>query len=57
MNQELIDLLHDLNPEALLLTGMNDCIIGICSRHSMEPVAAYSCKKLYEHYMADGNVV
>lgn len=44
----------EMAPEALLMDGYDDCIIGICERFGREPIIAYDYDKVIARHMADG---
>lgn len=46
--------LEDLNPEALLMDGFDDALIGIASQFSNGPIALYDRSKCIEVLMRDG---
>jgi len=51
---EKLEMLEELIPEAKLMDGYNDCIIGICRRFGMEDVVLYDQGKVIENLMSDG---
>lgn len=45
---DIIDHIGEVSPEALLLDGFDDAIIGIAERINLGPVAAYDVEKILE---------
>ena len=43
--------LAEINPEAVLYDGLEDALVGIASRHCMQPVALYDHRKILEVFM------
>lgn len=43
--------IRELNPNAVILDGLDDCIIGIAERFGFEPVLAYSVEKIIQLLM------
>lgn len=43
-----------VNPEAMLLDGYDDCIVGWVERFGMTPVALYDKSKIIDRLMKDG---
>jgi len=41
-------------PDAKLMDGYDDCIIGICNRFGMESIVLYDQEKVIEKLMQDG---
>jgi|TARA_R110000824_G_scaffold100098_2_gene237978 hypothetical protein len=40
--------------EALVMTGYDDCVIGILERFGMEPIVVYDKEKVIEQLMEEG---
>jgi hypothetical protein len=45
---DIIDHISEVNPEALLLDGFDDAIIGLAERINLGPVVAYDVEKILE---------
>lgn len=43
---DIIDFIGETNPDALLLDGFDDAIIGIAQRINLGPVVAYDVEKI-----------
>ena len=50
----LIETIEDIYPEALLMDGYDDCIIGICERYGQPPIIAYDMDKVLLRLQSDG---
>ena len=51
----LADRLLDLGIEdALVMTGYDDCVIGVLERYGMEPIVLYDKKKVIEQLIEEG---
>jgi hypothetical protein len=48
MNQELLEALGEINPEALLADGLEDAFIGYTVNHHIPHVAVYDIDKCIE---------
>ena len=46
--EEKLVLIEDFAPEAKLMTGFDDCIIGLCTRFGMDTVVLYDRDKVLE---------
>ena len=53
---ELLEKLHEENPEALQCDGYDDCCIGIVRRCGHEPLALYSIDKMIAKMMVDDDM-
>ena len=53
LNKEKFEELAALNPEALLVDGLNEAVIGFGHQFSNAPVAIYDYDKCIEIYMRD----
>jgi hypothetical protein len=51
---DIIDFIGETNPEALLLDGFDDAIIGIAQRINLGPVVAYDVEKILHILCKDG---
>ncbi len=51
---DIIDFIGETNPEALLLDGFDDAIIGIAQRINLGPVVAYDVEKILDILCKDG---
>lgn len=51
---DTIDMLEDLNPDAIMYDGFDDAIVGIIARCATEPLALYDREKCIEILMAKG---
>ena len=40
--------------EALVMTGFDDCVIGVLERYGMEPIVLYDKEKVIEQLMEEG---
>lgn len=49
-----IDVIREHFPEAVVMDGYDDCIIGICQRFGQESIVAYDRKKVIRKLMKDG---
>lgn len=45
------DRIREINPDAVVYEGYETCIVGICERFGMSPVAAYDYEKCIEVLM------
>lgn len=45
----MLDHVRELNPEALIFDGFDDCIIGVGCQYSKDPVLVYDEEKMVEH--------
>lgn len=43
-----------INPDAVTFDGLEDALVGIGARHTMQPVALYSRSKILEVLLRDG---
>ena len=43
--------LEEINPEAVLYDGLDDALVGVASRHLMQPVALYDHAKILEVFI------
>lgn len=48
-----VDLISEINPEALTCDGFDEAIIGMAERINLGPVVAYSVEKIIEILMRD----
>jgi hypothetical protein len=53
LNEEKFEELAALNPEALLVDGLNEAVIGFGHQFTNTPVAIYDYDKCIEIYMRD----
>jgi hypothetical protein len=53
LSEETFEELAALNPEALLVDGLNEAVIGFGHQFSNAPVAIYDYDKCIEIYMRD----
>jgi hypothetical protein len=51
---KLIDWIGEEYPDALIMGGYDDCIIGICNRFGQEPIVAYDYDKVIAKLEKDG---
>ena len=51
MTNKYLELIAELNPEALKADGFDDCIIGICEEFGKEPRLAYSVNAMLGQMM------
>jgi hypothetical protein len=51
---EIKDHISDINENALILDGLDEAIVGIAHRNSMDSVFAYDKNKIIDTYMKDG---
>ena len=51
MNEEIINEVMELNPDAVCITGFDDCIIGYGRRPGMEVVLAYDVELIIKKLM------
>ncbi len=51
---DIIDFIGETNPEALLLDGFDDAIIGVAQRINLSPVVAYDVEKILNILCKDG---
>ena len=51
MNRETLEAYY---PDALLMDGYDDCIIGICNRIGQESIVAYDLEKVLEKLVESG---
>ena len=49
-----MELFREDYPEALVMDGYDDCILGICSRFGRDPIVAYDYDKVIARHMEDG---
>lgn len=54
MNDELLEYIGEINPDAMVIDGYDDCIIGIGSRCTMPPVLVYSRAKMMNQLIEEG---
>ena len=52
--KRVLNLLSDLNPEAVLLENMNSALIGVGCIADADPVAVYSKAGIYSKLLSDG---
>jgi hypothetical protein len=52
MSQELLEMLAELNPDALLADGLEDAFIGCTVNHHIPHVAVYDIEKCIEVLVA-----
>jgi hypothetical protein len=52
--EEKVEMIAEMAPEALLMDGFHDCIIGMCRRFGMDDVVLYSQEKVLERLMNQG---
>lgn len=48
---EIVEQLGQRNPFAMLADGLDEALIGICTRNGKEPIAAYSYEKVLQIFM------
>ena len=48
------EFLEDNYPETILMTGYEDCILGICNRYGQDSIVAYDLEKVLAKLMKDG---
>ena len=48
------EIIAEVNPEAMLMDGFDDCIIGMCDRFGSQPIVAYDYDKVIEKLIKDG---
>lgn len=48
-----VDLISEINPDALICDGFDEAIIGMAERINLGPVVAYSVEKIVEILMKD----
>ncbi len=53
---DIIDLISEINEEALICDGFDGAIIGMAERINLGPVVAYSVEKIIEILMKDMEV-
>ena len=51
---EILEMIDEINPEALKMDGYDDCILGICRRFGMESVLAYDEDKVLQKLVDEG---
>jgi len=49
--EEVIEILSEMNPDALYADGWEDALVSICERFGQPPLAAYSYDKIIEIMM------
>ncbi len=49
-----IDLIAELYPDALLMDGFDDCIMGICERNGQDTIVAYDLNKVLDKLVEQG---
>ena len=52
--KEKVDFLKDSFPEAMLMDGFDDCIIGTCCRFGMNDVVLYDKDKIINKMIKNG---
>jgi len=53
-HEDKVDLLAEVNEEAVIFHGIEDALVGYVERFGMEPIAVYDRAKVIECLMADG---
>ena len=48
------DIIDEHYPDALVMDGYDNCIIGICHRFGQPPLVAYDQKKIIDRHVSDG---
>lgn len=51
---KLVDVIREEYPDALLMDGYDDCIMGMCTRYGQEAIVAYDKNKVIKKIMKDG---
>ena len=51
---EIISVLEECNPEAIMYDDLDDALVGIISRAGTDPLALYDRNKILEIFIADG---
>ncbi len=54
---DISDYITEINPDALMMQGWDDCILGICYQAYSDPVVAYSKRLIIKEIMADGTTI
>lgn len=54
MIKELLEQVKEENPEAMLLDGFDEAIIGVCRRFGQQATVAYDYNKIIEILTEDG---
>ena len=52
--EESLERIREINPNAVLVDGFDNCIIGISERYGEEPVLIYSREKIIDNLMKNG---
>ena len=50
----MLEAIREMHPEALLMDGYDDCIVGVCTQFGRPAVVAYSRDKVIQKLMDDG---
>lgn len=53
-NQQILEAINEMNPEALYPTGMEDAVIGVVERFGLEPLVLLDKEKCIKSLMKDG---
>lgn len=51
---EAVEWVSENYPDALLMTGYDDCIAGVCERFGQEPIVIYDTVKVLAKLIKDG---
>ena len=49
-----LDWIREMHPDALLMGGFDDCIVGVCVRFGQEPIVAYDMWAVIEKLKEQG---
>lgn len=54
---DIADYVAEISPDALMMLGWDDCILGICYQRHGNPVVAYRKSSIIKEIMADGKTI
>lgn len=54
---DISDYVTEINPDALMMQGWDDCILGICYQAYSDPVVVYRKSSIIKKIMDDGETI
>ncbi len=54
---DVSDYMSEINPDALMMQGWDDCILGVCYQTYSEPVVAYSKRLIIKKLRDSGKTI